>query len=549
MSVVDHLKDSNPEQKILEVAFGRHSIEGDLAKSDVTGTVPNHVVTVQHLLGEAFGKGWKGIVGAWFRGINRPPDKYKFYPGIQSPSNADATQGIDTVFDQDTPHSNTAWLRLECPSGNETGIPDADTKGNPPTGTKVIADCQMGDIYDDVGDVVQSNQLLTNPADVIAFGCREIRRYPNSRIDFESLDVLRNQCNQSVMPDYTTLQQGVGLTGKYYEGAAFDTLKSSRVDPVIQYELSSGAPALDLTPTGFSVTYEGKIKFDYSETYTLYLTHNDSGKLFIDNLSTPLINETAAATTSATFAATAGVFYDIKIEWTNSSAESQMLLEWESASRSRQTVPQDALYPKNEAQKRYESHLAFTSGTNFHDFLESVLFTCNGEYQDVDGKLRFFSLDDPVPVFNLNESNIVRGSFNHKLRFSQQDLLKLPTRFIAEGRDLQSRYLNFFDPQVFVDVADLRDMGIKNEEIVVVGNTTRAQCLRNLTHYAKIRTAPKILELEGMPQTYPIMKGDFVTVTHPNAAYTNKLHLVLEATDKAIGKNADERIFKLLDWS
>ncbi len=95
MTFVDHLKGNRPEDLLLEVAFGRHVIAGDLAKSIVTGVDPTHIVKVQHLLGEAFGKGWSGVVGLWFRGTNRDSTKFKFYPGIMSPGNSDTVQGID----------------------------------------------------------------------------------------------------------------------------------------------------------------------------------------------------------------------------------------------------------------------------------------------------------------------------------------------------------------------------------------------------------------------------------------------------------------------
>jgi hypothetical protein len=83
----------------------------------------------------------------------------------------------------------------------------------------------------------------------------EIRRYANSRVDWGSLDELRSYSNSTITPDYTTLPQGVGLTGSYYDGAAFTTLKSKRWDPVVQYDLSTGAPALDITPTDFAVRF------------------------------------------------------------------------------------------------------------------------------------------------------------------------------------------------------------------------------------------------------------------------------------------------------
>ena len=535
---------------LLEVAFGRHIISGDLAKSIVTGSSPTHVVKVQHLLGEAFGKGWEGPVGVWFRGVNRDSSKYKFYPGIMSPSNSDTTQGVDTVFDEDTPHSNTAWIRVECPNGSEVGIPDFDTKTNPPTGLSLLCDCQLGDIYDDAGDVIDSDVLLVNPADVIAFGCMEIRRYAASRIDWASLDTLRTLADVTATPDYTTLPQGVGLTGKYYDGSSFTTFKSQRVDPVIQYDPSTGAPALELTPTAFSVRFQGKIRAKYTETYTFYLTHNDSGKLWVSNLTTALIDEAASGTHSATKSLHADTFYDIKIEWTNASGNSEFKLEWESTSQPRQVVPQDRLYPYAEAVPRFRSHVAFTQRTTFDEFLRSVLFTCNGSFQDDGEKLRFFCLEDEASGFAFDETNIVKNSLRFYPRYSQQELLSLPNRFIADGRDLDSRYLEPFDPPVFVDNDELQAIaGRIIEERVAVGNCTRWQALANLAHYKRLKQPAMYVEFEGMPSTMPVLQGDVVTVTHADLlGWDDKQCLVIEATDKSIDSGSDDRIFKLMEW-
>jgi hypothetical protein len=546
MTFVDHLKGNRPEDKLLEVAFGLHIIEHDLAKSESVGGV----VKIQVLLGEAFGKGWGGPVGVWFRGTNRDSTKYKFYPGIMSPGNADTVQGIDSVFTLDTPHSNTAWLRLECPNGSEVGIPDPDTKTNPPVGHTGLYKCQLGDIYNGAGSVTSSGVLLVNPADVLAFGCKEIRRYDSSRIGWADLDTLRQFSDQTVTPDYTTLPQGVGLTGKYYDGTSFNTFKSQRVDPVIQYDVSFGAPALDINPAAFSGRFEGKIRFKHSETVTLYLTHNDGGKLWIDNLTTPLIDQWGTVGEhTATFAATADQFYDIKIEWNNTAGESQLKLEWSSTSQPRQVVPQDRLYPKNEAIPRFRTHIAFTQRTTFEDFLQAVLFTCNGEYHDASGQLRFFSLDQTTPSFGFNVSNIVENTFNFYPRFTQQELLSLPNRFIASGRDLDSRYLEPFDPPLFFDLPQMQDMaGRIIEETVPVGNVNRWQGLSNLKHHAKLKTAPNIAEFEGMPQTLPVLKGDKVTVIYDPADMDDHEFLVVEATDNSIDAAPDNRKFKLLDW-
>lgn len=550
MSFVDHLKGQRGQDLVKEVAFGRNVVAGDLCKSIVTGTSPSHVVTVQHMLGDALGKGWAGPEGVWFRGELRPAAKYKFYPGIMSPGNGDSVQGIDSVFSSDTPHSNTAWIRAECPSGSEVKIPDANTSDVPPEGLSGIYRCQLGDIYDEDGDIVDTDILITNPADVLAFGCVEIRKFPIDRVDWPSIVALRDICDALITPDYTTLPQGVGLTARYYDGSAFDTLKSRRVDPVIHYLPSTGAPALDISPTSFSVRFEGKIRFKHTETVTLYLTHNGGGRLWIDNLTTPLIDQWGTTGEhSTTFAATADQYYDIKMEWNNAAGDSEFKLEWQSTSQPRQVVTQDRLYPKNEEKKRFECHIAFTQRTTFDEFLRAVLFTCNGSFQDVDGKLQFFCVDELASSFEFNDSNVVNNSVQYSSRFSQLEVMNLPNRYIAEGRDLDSRFLEKFDPPLELDLPDLQsEAGRIIEETVVVGNTTRVQALENLAYYAKLRTAPMVAEFQGMPQTFPVLAGDVVTFNNSVAGWVDKQFLCIEATDRSVDRGPDKRTIKLLDW-
>lgn len=546
----DYLKGIAGDELPLEVAFGRHLIAGDLVRGYVTGTDPNHVVTVAVALGDGFGRGWAGPRSVWFAGFARPENKYKFLPGIRSGGNSDPDQGVDSVFTGDTPHSNTAWIRCELPSGAEVGIPDVNIRDNPPTGLSGIYDCQLGDIYDENGDIIDTDVLLTNPADIIIFGLKEIRKLQNSRIDFASLAELRAICDANVMPDWTTLPQGVGLTAKYYDGDAFDTLVSSRIDPVIQFDASSGAPEVGLDPDDFSARYEGKVRAKYSETYTFSLEHDGGAKLYINDMDTPVIDQwSSTGTHTYAIALTAGEFYDIKIEWRDTSGDAALKLSWSSSSQPFQTIPQEKLYPKAENVKRFECHAAFTSGTTFDSFLKSILFSCNGAYQDVNGKLRFFCLDEVGYSYGFNGTNIVRGSFKSYPRFSQQELLSLPNRFIAMGRNLDDRYLQYFDPPVIYDLPELQERsGRVNTEIVNVGNGRRWQILKNLEHYAKVMTAPYIAEFEAMPQSWPVIAGDVVTVTNTHANWAGKTCLVLESVDRAVKPVPDNRLIKAVVW-
>ncbi|MEQ1645505.1 MAG: hypothetical protein ABL959_18795, partial [Pyrinomonadaceae bacterium] len=102
MTFVDHFLGQKLEEKYLEVAFGDHVVTGDLSKSTVTGADPTHIVNVQHLLGETYGKGWSGPLAVWFRGTHRPASKYKFYPGNTTPTPTLQTYTADSSTDKIT---------------------------------------------------------------------------------------------------------------------------------------------------------------------------------------------------------------------------------------------------------------------------------------------------------------------------------------------------------------------------------------------------------------------------------------------------------------
>lgn len=632
--MIDHLTGNSPETKFLETAFGKHILKPDLAKSIVTGSSPTHVITLQSVLGEGHGKGWKAIIAAWYAGAKVPLTGIKFHPGKQTPNPVyktftvntstdviavtahgyangdmvifrtasdgavlpsplvpeliyyvvnkttndfqvsttsgggavditsagsgtlevwknDAEQGIDEVFSNDIPHSCTAWARVALPSG----VGDFDTKANPPTELVVMAECQTGDTYDNTGSVTASGVYLTNPADVLAFLCKEVAEYANSRIGWASLTTLRTLFDTKETIDFTTYPEGAGLTGSYYTGTAFNTFKLKRIDPAVNFPQSTTPPLTpDLEPNDFSVRFEGKIKFKFTETYTLTLQHDDGVRLYINNMTTPIIDHwlpSSNETHTGTFAATKEVFYDIKLEWYNAVAPSTCILSWNSNNQPMQVIPQDRLYPKNETYKKYECHYAFPVTTSFESALEQICRACNSGYQVIDGKIEFFSYDTlTTPSFTFDETNIKENTFKVYPRFTQQEIMNLPNRFVAQGRDLTSQYLQEFNPQVSYDVQEMQDIaGRIIEETVYVGNCTRTQAIKVLTHYAKLRTSGMICEFEGLPKTLPVLQSDLVRVTHSIANYNQKKFLCLEATDKSIDDNADERIFKLLEWN
>lgn len=559
MGIVDHLKNARREELILEVAFGAHIVEGDLGKSLSDGTN----VYVQQFLGEAYGKGWKGVSkGIWFKGIRIPENAYKFYPGIQSPGNSDPVQGIDEHFNKDTPHSNTAWIRFALPT--DLAADYQDNKNKPPEGFRTIVECQTGDIYDENGNVVESDVYLTNAADAAVFLCKVVRRYPNARINWQSLDALRQHNDDTYIFDWTTLPEGVGLTGSYYSGTNFGTLILKRIDAAVEFNLSDGSPAFTVPIDNFSARWEGKIRPRYSETYTFYLDHDNGCRLWVNGVQLYNVwqNDGQGAYTSGTPAAstpialTADEYYDIKLEWNEGGGPGEIRLAWESASNDREVVPQERLYPKNEAQKNYECHSKFVAPTSFEDALVSVLASSNAFYQEADGQIHFYSFDTLAPTFAFDETNIKTETFVRSMRYSQIEAANQPTRFQAEGLDLDSQYLEKFAPPVFFDVSNDDFSGHIRTRNVNVGNTRRPQAMKLLKLAATLAADGWIVNFDGMPQTYPVLAGDLITLsitrtdqnTGETFTWTNKKFLVLESNDKSIDSGSDDRVFKLLEW-
>lgn len=541
-SYVDYLKNNNPEELVLELAIGRHIVAGDLSKSyPVTGGT-----RVQNMLGEGYGKGWKGISqGIWFRGARLGVADFNFHPGIMSSGLTDPVQGVDPTFPEDVPHSNTAWISFftKAVADNETDTPE---------GLRAITDCQLMDIYDAAGNISAANQYSTNAADAAAFLLKIVARYPNSRINWASLDVVRKNCAQSSIVDYRTLPMGIGVTGDYYQGTAFQTFVLSRTDPVIEFPSSTGSPAFTLAPDNFSVKFAGWIKPKFTETYTFYLTHDNGGRLYIDDVNKiDFFTDAPPATHTATHSMTANQFYKIDVHWNDFISEAAIKLEWESPSQPRQVVPQSALYPKNGARTNYECHVAIKQPTDIDTALRAILRSSNAFYQETDGQFFFYSYDTLVPTFTFNETNIITETFTAYQRYSQTDLRNAPTRYQADGLDLDSPYLEKFDPPVFVDLPERQnlDLGHIRTKTVDVGNCHREQVIKNLELEIKLDKNGWIVEFEGMPQTFPVLENDLVYVNWARKNWILKKFLVMDATDKSIDGGADERIFRLLEWS
>jgi hypothetical protein len=152
----------------------------------------------------------------------------------------------------------------------------------------------------------------------------------------------------------TSWGAGTGLFGQYYNGANFNTLATTRIDPVLNYiewvlippGQSTGVHHT-IDTTAYSIRWTGFIEPQYSESYKFAAQTGGGVRLYIDGKL--LLNNWQemypTTLTSSAINLVAGKRYSIKVEYFNNDNHSIFTLGWQSASQSVQLVPQTQLYP------------------------------------------------------------------------------------------------------------------------------------------------------------------------------------------------------------
>lgn len=543
MALVNHLRQKDAQMLFHAVAYGKHIVTGNLCKSLSTGVSPTHVLTLQHTLGRG---PWSACKGLWWNGIEIKPDKYVFRPGTQSTGNADPTQGVSDVFDTDTPHSGIAWIEAELPAG--TG--EADNKANPPEGLRGIFETMAVADYDDAGNQTDFG-YSTNPARQIADLIVRLGRRPLSRIDMVAWCDWRDYLAEMIECDYTALPDfdGIGLTTSLYNGTDFDTLVSSRIDPVIEFAISTGSPGVGVDVDNFSVKFEGSIKPTYSETYTFSVTHTHGVRLFVGDLDTPLIDQWATSGThTATISLTAGQFYAIRLEWKHETGTAELRLKWSSTSQTDEVIGHRSLYPMTDLRPRYETHPFFAAPTRLDDAVNTILNLCNSVMQEVDGKLRFTCLDSlSGPSFHFSSDRIVAGS----LKIKPRDVLSLRNAWQARVRNIDSQYLEPPIDPVLIERPDLIETAGRKIDgpAIEMYNCSVHQAYRTLDNIVRrVVDSRYQYEFTGMPETFPVLAGDRAEIDVEFLNSSGRPILVVESNDSSPESTADERTFVAQEW-
>lgn len=191
---------------------------------------------------------------------------------------------------------------------------------------------------------------------------------------------------------------------------------------------------------------------------------------------------------------------------------------------------------------RFECHVAFTADLGLADALNAICATAATFWQDDGQRIRFIPPSNETIVHHFDESNIVAGSVS----LSPRDMRDRPNYLVAEFRDLDDPYLAPTKTPPAYRQALIDRVGRVRPANRTYPNMYRSQAERLLQRQLRLEADnPNILNLRGMGDSFHVLPGDFVTVSHPIPGWTYQKCLVLDAAPDSAEKAADETDFVL----
>lgn len=473
----------------------------------------------------------------------------------------DPVQGTDEYFSLYDPLSKTVWIRSQLP--HNAG--DFNTASSAPTGLQGIYRTLQIEDYNSAG-IQTAVGYSASVGRVLAFLILQRGKLPLARIDWTNWTAFKNFNETTVTWDYAAAaatKPGIGLYGQYYNHAdpspgrpdfPTGTLVFNRLDPVIDMDLTNGSPGIGVNDEWFLVKWEGKIKPEFSETYTFFVTHDEGARLYVNGVElVGNVGWTNNGTHSGTIALTADQLYTIELQFFEGTGNALIKLEWESTSQPREVIPTERLYPKAHLVKLAEAHPKFTAPTTLSDALKTTCFNANSFIQDDGETLKFFSFEQlTAPSFAFTESNILPGTLTYYPQGDIRDASNpVQTRYQADGRDLNSQYLEKFEPPVELVLTELETLFGREiyGDTVQLENMIRYLAEKILALQAKLKDPRRIrAEFDANFKSFQVLPGDLVSVTHAGPDWAAKWFLCLDAIDKSSEEAADDRAFVLLEW-
>jgi hypothetical protein len=151
---------------------------------------------------------------------------------------------------------------------------------------------------------------------------------------------------KAVIPADHLFQPTNGLTGDYFAGITLTGPAHTRADVTVNFNWGNGFGDPNVGADLFSVRWTGRITPPFSETYRFYANTDDGVRLWVNNiLLVDNWTDHGPAETSGTITLTAGVRYDIRLEYYEKSGSAVVQLLWSSPSLPKQIIPAERLTP------------------------------------------------------------------------------------------------------------------------------------------------------------------------------------------------------------
>jgi len=156
-----------------------------------------------------------------------------------------------------------------------------------------------------------------------------------------------------------------GVVGEYFDNMTLaDPPDLVRVDSFIDFDWGSGSPDPVISNNNYSVRWTGQIVPLYDESYTFYLSIDDGGRLWIDDVLVvdSWVDQAETEHSSAPIPLSAGVPVDFRFEWYENGGGAAARLRWSSSSQTKQIIAASQLQG---ASSGNQPPIAVTDSANF----------------------------------------------------------------------------------------------------------------------------------------------------------------------------------------
>ncbi len=138
---------------------------------------------------------------------------------------------------------------------------------------------------------------------------------------------------------------GDGLSVSYFPAIDLSGTPVTGISATVNNDWGTGSPATGIPTDYFSARWTGEVKPLFTETYTFYTNSDDGIRLWVNNVAV-IDNWTdhGPVENSGTISLTAGVKYDIRLEYYEKTGGAVAKLSWSSISQTKQIIPQSQLY-------------------------------------------------------------------------------------------------------------------------------------------------------------------------------------------------------------